>query len=117
MITGRVAVGCFFKSEKSKKKKGFNKGNNTESGAGNDNEGSCKTAKKTCYYYKEPGHFRVDCPMRKGKSQAAIVEEKPKENYKSEEDLALVSSAKFGDLSNNWVLYSRCSFHMRLRRD
>ena len=103
----------FVKSGKSKKNKGVNKGNNTWSGAGNDNEGSSKIAGKTYYYCKEPGN----CPVRKGKSQVAIVEEKPKENYNSEEGLALVSSAKSGDLSDDWVLDSGCSFHMSPRRD
>ena len=55
--------------------------------------------------------------MRKGKSHATTVEEKSKKNYNSEEDLALVSSAKFRDLSDNWVLDLRCSFHMSPRRD
>ena len=54
--------------------------------------------------------------MRKDKSQAAVVEEKPK-NYNLEEDLALVSSAKSGDLYDDWVLDSGCSFHMSPRRD
>ena len=113
---GDSGSGLFVKSGKSKKKKGVNKGNNTGSGAGNGNEGSGKTAGKTCYYCKEPGHFRANCPVRKGKSQVAVVEVKPKENYNSEEDLALVSSAKSGDLSDDWVLDSGCSFHMSPRR-
>ena len=105
------------KSGKSKKKKGFNKGNNTGSGAGNANEESSKTKGKTCYYCKESGHFRANCPVRKGKSQASIVEEKLKENYNSEKDLALVSSTRSVDLFDDWVLDSRCSFHMSPRRD
>ena len=60
--------GLFVKSGKSKKKMGFNKGNNTGLGAGNDNQGSSKTAEKTCYYYKELGHFRANCLVRKGMS-------------------------------------------------
>ena len=107
----------FVKFGKSKKKKGVNKGNNTGLDAGNGNEGSARTAGKTCYYYKELGHFRANCPVRKGKSQAPVIEEKPKKNYNSEEDLALVSSVKSGDLSNDWVLDSGCSFHMSPRRD
>ena len=70
-------------------------------GAGNGNERSSKTAGKTCYYCKEPGHFRANFPLRKGKSQAVVVEEKSKENYNSKEDLALLSSAKSGDLSDD----------------
>ena len=55
--------------------------------------------------------------MRKGKSQPAVVDEKLKENYNSEEDLALVSAVKSGNLSDDWVLDSGCSFHMSPRRD
>lgn len=39
--------------------------------------------------------------VRKGKSQATVVDEKPKESYNSEEVLTLVSSAKFGDQSED----------------
>ena len=99
---GERGCGLFVKSEKSKNKKGVNKGNNTGSGARNGNKGSGKTAEKTCYYYKELGHFRTNCSVRKGKSQAVVVEEKPNENCNSEEDLALVSSAKSRDLSDDW---------------
>ena len=112
---GESGSGLFIKSGKSKKRKGLNKGNNTGSGARNGNEGSGRTVEKTCC--KEPGHFRASCPVRKGKSQATVVKEKPKENYNSEEDLALVSSAKSRDLSDNWVLNSGCLFHMSSRRD
>ena len=77
---GESGNGLFVKSRKSKKKKSFNKGNNTGSSAENNNEGSSKIAGKTCYYHKELGHFRVNYPVRKGKSQATIVEEKPKKN-------------------------------------
>ena len=105
------------KFEKSKKRKRFNKGNNTRSSVGNGNERSIKTVGKTCYYCKEPSHFRANCPVRKGKSQASIVEEKLKENYNSEKDLALVSSTRSVDLFDDWVLDSRCSFHMSPRRD
>ena len=66
---GESDSGLLVKFGKSKKKRGFNKGNNTRSGAGNDNEGSSKTAGKTCYYYKEPGHFRANYPVKKGKSK------------------------------------------------
>ena len=93
--------GLFVKSEKLKKKKGFNKGNNTRLDAGNDNEGSSKTVGKTCYYCEEPSHFRANCSVRKGKSQAAIIDEKPKKNYNSEEDLTLVSFPKSRDLSDD----------------
>ena len=65
---GESSSGLFVKSEKYKKKKGVNKGNNTRSGAGNDNERFSKTMEKTCYYCKEPGHFRANCPVRKDKS-------------------------------------------------
>ena len=114
---GDSGSGLFFKSEKSKNKKGFKKGNNTTSGAGNGNDGSSKPASKTCYYCKELSHFRANCPVRKGKSQAAIGEEKPKKSYNLEEDLALVSFARSENLFDDWVLDSWFSFHMRPRRD
>ena len=105
----------FVKSGKSKKKKGFNKGINVGLGAGNDNDRSSKTASRTCYYCKEPGHFRANYPVRKGKSQAVVVEEKPNESYNSEEDLAFASFARSGNLFDDWVLNSGCSFHMSPR--
>ena len=48
---GESSSGLFFESGKLKRK-GFNKGNNTGLGAGNDNEGSSKIAGMTCYYCK-----------------------------------------------------------------
>ena len=50
---GDNGSGLLVKSGKSKKKKGFNKGNNAGSGAGNDNDGSSKIATKTCYCCKK----------------------------------------------------------------
>ena len=55
--------------------------------------------------------------MKKNKFQAVVVEEKPKESYNSEKDLALVSFARYEDLYDEYVLDLRCSFHLIPRHD
>lgn len=84
-------------------------------GTGTDEFGY--TTKKTCYYCKEQGYFNANCPVRKNRSQVAIVEEKPKKTYNSGENLSLVSSARSGDLLYSWVLDSDCwfdTYHLNL---
>lgn len=92
-----------------KKNKQSNKGNNVVSGADNGADGSSNDKKKTCYHCDEPG---PNYPKRKNNSQVVVVEGQPTESYNSEEELALVSSPRYGDLSDIWVFDLGCSFYM-----
>jgi len=59
-------------------------------------------------YYKEPGHWKKDCPKKKGKPSAVVA----KEGSTSENELVLSVDNHHQHFENQWILDSGCSFHM-----
>jgi len=64
--------------------------------------------KDICNYCKEPGHWKKDCPKKKGKLSAAVA----KEGSTSENELVLSVADHHQHSENQWILDSGCSFHM-----
>ncbi|KAK3023754.1 hypothetical protein RJ639_044463 [Escallonia herrerae] len=82
-----------------------------------DHAGSQSKAKKLkCYYYHKEGHYRKDCPERKGKKKdnsktadAGVVEDNS--------DGADVLSVTISSSNGVWIFDTGCSYHMCPNRD
>nr|KYP62384.1 Retrovirus-related Pol polyprotein from transposon TNT 1-94 [Cajanus cajan] len=64
--------------------------------------------KDICNYCKEPGHWKKDCPKKKGKPSIAVA----KEESTSENELVLSIADHPQHSEDQWILDSGCSFHM-----
>ena len=64
--------------------------------------------KDICNYCKELGHWKKDCPMKKGKPSVVVV----KEGSTSENELVLSVADHHQHFEDQWILDSNCSFHM-----
>ncbi|KAK3010670.1 hypothetical protein RJ639_011399 [Escallonia herrerae] len=88
--------------------------------AGSKNKGRLRSQSKAkklkCYYCHKGGHYKKDCPERKGKK---------KDNYKTanagvvedNSDGADVLSITISSSNGGWILDTGCSYHMCPNRD
>ncbi|KAK3002024.1 hypothetical protein RJ639_021170 [Escallonia herrerae] len=88
--------------------------------AGSKNKGRSRSQSKTrklkCYHCHKEGHYRKDCPERKGEKKdnsktadAGVV----KDNFDGADVLSVTISSSDG----GWILDTGCSYHMCTNRD
>ncbi|KAL8471904.1 hypothetical protein ACS0TY_029223 [Phlomoides rotata] len=104
---------------KHQKKINFKKGNTDKWQNKKDTEAVTGTEVRKCFHCHEPGHYKKNCPKwktfmkkLKGKGQDnqanPTVDNEKTSRYDSSEVLSVISAK----VSTEWVLDSRCSFHM-----
>ncbi|KAJ9697688.1 hypothetical protein PVL29_007014 [Vitis rotundifolia] len=79
---------------------------------GNASSKSKSHGKRKCYHCQKEGHFKRDCPERKSKKNKASKEEGNATMVLDGYDFVEVLTITTKNMEKEWVLDSRCTFHM-----